>query len=147
MLCNECAANLLGGSWLEVLMSSFVFVCRIRIQVCDDLCGIVRVYHSSQALHDQRSPDHRQQTEDKTEGNCGSFGASVVCFAQVDAQIVEEEVYYMQSQAVSAAWAHGMVSSLCCCCLLLAFIIPIFCLDYFFGRINRRVENSTQNFA
>ena len=53
----------------------------------------------------------------------------------------------MQSQAVSAAWAHGMVSSLCCCCLLLAFIIPIFCLDYFFGRINRRVENSTQNFA
>ena len=46
MLCNECAANLLGGSWLEVLMSSFVFVCR-QGPVCDDLCGIVRVYQRS----------------------------------------------------------------------------------------------------
>ena len=80
---------LVEAGW-KCLMSSFVFRQDPGFQVCDDLCRIVRVYHSSQALHDQRSPDHRQQTEDKTEGNCGSFGASVVCFAQVDAQIVRK---------------------------------------------------------
>jgi len=38
----------------------------------------------------------------------------------------------MQSQTVSVAWAHGMVSSLCCW-LLLCLMIPDFCSDYFWG--------------
>ena len=83
MLCNQCAANLRDGSW-EVLMSSFVLG---RIQVCADLCRIVRV-PLVKALQHQRSPDLSQ-----TESICGSFGESVACFAQA-ARTVENEVLH-----------------------------------------------------
>ena len=43
---QRVCCKLACGSWSEVLMSSFVFVVR-QGPVCDDLCGIVRVYQRS----------------------------------------------------------------------------------------------------
>ena len=94
----------------------FLFV--DRIQVCDDLCGIVRVYHSSQALHDQRSPDLSQ-----TESSRGSFGESVACFAQADAGIVRDEVLH----------ATGMVSSVFVDYVIVGLNDSRICADFFWG--------------
>ena len=52
----------------------------------------------------------------------------------------------MQSQAVSAAWAHGMVSIFVLLLLIVGFHHPHFLFRLLFGRITG-VENSTQNFA
>ena len=100
MLCNECAANLHDGSW-EVLMSS-LFLFLGRIEVCYDLCSESPIAQKLCMIKDLQIFHKLNQ-----------FVDALVNLYLVLPRLREpwKTRCFMQSQTVSVAWVHGMVSS------------------------------------